>query len=192
MPGMNLSLLEMKKSDIPVVKWQLKSDDVFIGGIVERCKFGYPRMILLDPGTGKKNKNGINYESISNIFWLTCPYLNGKIHDMENSGYIEKISKFIQDDLELKGLMNDANSSFYYLRKSIYKDHFGSAFSGRMMRVFDSGIGGIRDISSLKCLHIHFSHFRVCSSNVAGRLVSLLMKYEYNCIEEICAKAKKR
>ncbi len=179
------------KDDLDIIRQQLGSQDVFISGIVERCDYGFPRIVLLDP---VKKDNGIkelNYQAISNLMWLTCPYLNDRIHELETEGLIRRITDFIQEDKTLKSMMRNAHANFYHLRNVIYKkfNRFAeSALDGNIMRILKKGIGGIKDFDTLKCLHIHFCHYRVFEDNIAGLMTYRLLDGNLNCEDCICCK----
>ena len=84
-------------------------------------------------------------------------------------------------------LMGRAHAHFYYLRKGIVMAFLPDIQEERLTRLLNSGIGGIRDLESVKCLHIHFCHFRVFENNIAGLLTQRLLKNTINCDNERCA-----
>jgi len=169
-----------------VIKWQIKSENIFMIGVVDRCEYGYPRVILLNP---KMENDEINYQAISNILWLTCPYLNEKIHELENAGYIEKITEFINSDISLTAKMNNAQANSYYLRKHIVQKYFSAGISEDKLSKFNTGIGGVRNGAMLKCLHAHFCNFIICNDNIAGIITIHLLNFKINCDEAICKNA---
>ena len=116
---MRIEFRNYTQNDIDLIKWQLGSNDVYLYGIIERCIHGFPKVILLDPVKVINGEKELNYEAISNIMWLTCPYLNDRIHDLENSGFIKSITDTIQNDVTLRSLMRKAHARFYFLRSII-------------------------------------------------------------------------
>ena len=186
-----MNIYSSTESDTRTMSWQLSSRQVFAAGIVEKCDYGYPRIILLHPGVDRNGNEAFNHEAISNLFWLTCPYLNEKIHDLENRGYIEKIAAFINSDQELSSLMNSSQAKFYYLRKEVYRRYFGTAVPGDRLQLFQAGIAGARDHASIKCLHAHFCHYRVCAENVTGLIVHRLLDNMINCEDARCRNARR-
>src|SRR4030042_4310865 len=103
---------EATENDIDIIKWQIKSDDVYLRGIVEECPHGYPSIIILDPKSGTQGEVHGKKENrrITNFIWLTCPYLNKKIHDLESQGYISRITEFISSDRFFIISMRDAHA----------------------------------------------------------------------------------
>jgi hypothetical protein len=187
---MNITYSECTPGDYKTIGRQIGNREVNCGGIIQRCFYGCPRIILLNPvKCGGDGKSALNYESISNVMWLTCPYLNRKIHEIENRGYIEKIGFFLKEDRLLTEKMSNAHAHYFYIRKRIYRDFFNDLFPESEIKVFNTGIGGVRDPSSIKCLHVHFSHYQIFPENVAGRLTSLLLDDVINCEDGFCLNA---
>lgn len=183
------------KSDCDVIQWQLNSSELNnMAGIVYKCVHGYPAVILLHPFDydEKNDRKKINYMAVANPLWLTCPYLNRKIHDLESDGYIKKISVFLSSERNIMDTMKNAHAHYYYLRRKLYSKAFGQISSIDFSnKVLHSGIGGINDIKNLKCLHQHYSHFLICSDNVAGRVVHNLLNGINYCRERLCDDARK-
>lgn len=177
-------------SDVCVLKWQMGSKVVRICSILERCLHGFPRIIMLSPVKSELTGDQIYYESLSNILWLTCPYLNEKIHAIEDLGYISRISRFVSNNHQMKEKMSAAHSHFYYLRKRLYRDFFKDLYPEKLIGLFNTGVGGVRDYTSLKCLHMHFSHYRIYDNNIAGYITQRVLANTIDCRDKQCAHAE--
>lgn len=173
-------------SDCRILRKQLHSDDLFIKGIIERCGYGYPRIVLLDPVRRDKGKKSLNFQAISNLMWLTCPYLNEKIHEIENRGIIKKISDLLKDDMFCREIMRHAHANFYFLRNAVYSKYVDKDDRKKPMEIFERGIGGIKDLTAIKCLHIHFCHYRVYKYNIAGDITNRMLDGKIDCKENLC------
>jgi hypothetical protein len=171
--------------DIELIKKQLGSKEVYACGIFKRCKYGFPQIILQKPVKKIEGLNQLNYEAVSNIIWLTCPYLNYKIHELENASYIKKIKAVIQNSRDLQLKMLIAHADYYFTRNIIFKKYADSDMESRL-DLTESGIGGIRDLNAIKCLHIHYSHYNLCKYNIAGYLTFLLLGKKNNCDDAHC------
>ena len=176
------------EKDVNIIKKQLGCKDVYIGGIIERCKYGFPRIILLNPIRENQKSKELNYAAVSNLMWLTCPYLNNRIHELETSGLIGRLTDFIQHDTTLNLLMRKAHANFYFLRNAVCTMFAGSSYEGERIGVFKRGVGGIRDIRTLKCLHLHFCHYSVFKENIAGLMTHRLLEGKVNCDNILCEK----
>ncbi|MFH0977528.1 MAG: DUF501 domain-containing protein [Spirochaetota bacterium] len=172
--------------DLELIKKQLGSKDVSACGIFKRCKYGFPQIIFQRPVKKAEGVNQLNHEAVSNIIWLTCPYLNYKIHELENASYIKKIKAVIQNSQHLKLKMLKAHADYYFTRNIIFKKYAGSLMADEF-DFTESGIGGIRDLSAIKCLHLHYSHYNLCKYNVAGYLTFLLLGKKNNCDDVHCS-----
>jgi uncharacterized protein len=182
--------LPFTQSDVDIIGKQLKSETVCMAALIERCPHGYPSIILLkphDPESGG-DTDGKSLRMFANLVWLTCPYLNKKIHDLESNGYIGKISAFINRDKSLQAQMKDAHAEYHFLRKYVCRRYLDGA-DGKLSddeAVVNTGIGGIRNLEHLKCLHLHYAHFRLCAKNIAGRIVCDLLEGVTACSEVDC------
>ncbi len=188
---MNLQYDNFTAQDIDIVRWQLDSGTVPVCSVAERCGFGFPRIIILSPRPQEGRKDDYNYEALSNVIWLTCPYLNDRIHEFEDRGFIGRVASFMNSLPAVRGHMEAAHSHFYYFRKRFYRDFFGDIYPEDLIGVFNSGVGGVRDGSSLKCLHANFAHYRLDDTNVAGYIMQKLLHDKIDCNNRACDDAHK-
>ena len=187
---MDQVVTDYDQNDIDVIKWQLNTDSVNMSGIVRKCIYGYPVIILLSPAEYKSNGKKLNFMALSNPLWLTCPYLNKRIHEFESEGYIKKITNLIRSDRTLVELMKNAHAKYYFLRRNLYSMEFGEISSLEFSsKVLHAGIGGIKEIDNIKCLHQHYSHFQICDDNIPGRVVHNLLNGITYCRERLCDNA---
>ena len=186
---MDRILTDFDNNDIKVIKWQLNSGNINMTGIVQKCVYGYPSVIILNPcdydeSTDEKK---LNYMAIANPLWLTCPFLNKKIHEFESYGYIKKVTSFVNSDRVLVDFMKNAHANYYYLRRNLYSRFFGDISPLEFNnKILTCGIGGIKEIDNIKCLHQHYSHYQICSDNVVGRIVHNLLNGINYCRERLC------
>jgi hypothetical protein len=118
---------------------------------------------------------------------LTCPHLNDKIHILESGGFVKKIEKYMQHDSEMESFMNRAHVHYAILRKNIFKQFFPhDPLVEKYSSVFNAGIGGIREKSSVKCLHLHVAHFAACEDNIVGKITLDLLEDDKFCREVKC------
>jgi uncharacterized protein len=177
------------QTDINTIRWQLKRDSINLGGIVERCDYGYPRIMVFNPSVDDSGSRDRMYEAVANVLWLTCPYLNEKIHAIEQQGYIDRIENLLKNDALMRETMSTSLASFYFFRKQVLAN-FGVELPESERHMMLYGIGGVRDPYSLKCLHAHFSHYRICEENVAGMITASILNFKINCNEVMCRNAE--
>lgn len=185
---MSFEFENYNNDDISIIRKQLNSKDIFLSGISQRCSFGYPQIIFLNPMKNISGKKYLNYEAISNIIWLTCPYLNDRIHELENQSYIKTIQSIIQNDSMFKEMMMEAHANYYFIRNIIFRKYAESVLEKENIDLSKSGIGGLRDLNSVKCLHLHFCHFCQCKDNIAGNITYYLLEKKTVCDNKYCQK----
>lgn len=181
---------EFNDHDMGVIRKQLNTDDVRISGIIEKCRWGFPSIVLLYPARDMDESEfhrRVNFRSLSTLIWLTCPYLNEKIHDLESGGFVKKISEFISNDAATTTKMNFAHAHYFFMKKKVFRYFLGDVSSlDQNTRIFSTGIGGVSTITSIKCLHMHYAHYRICEENIAGRMTYELLGREIYCKEGLC------
>lgn len=73
--------------------------------------------------------------------------------------------------------MAKAHAHFYFLRKSLYEKYFGTDINDDYLNILKRGVGGLQDTIHIKCLHLHYAHYRICESNIAfGRIAYHLLQ----------------
>jgi hypothetical protein len=182
---------EYTEEDIEVIKRQLIIVDIRLTGVVERCKWGFPSIVVLypfrKPEGGEPEQKMLNHASISSLIWLTCPYLNERIHRLESDGFIQQVSVLVHSQREYIESMRFAHAHYFFLRKNIFRHFLGDISSlEENMGLFNTGIGGISNTDAIKCLHLHYAHFRLCDRNFAGRTTSMLLNDDKYCNDRRC------
>lgn len=168
--------------DVRVIQQQINAKAVNPYAIIVRCAYTFPMLIVQ-----KINSAGsLQFQHLANPIWLTCPYLNEKIHILETDGYIQKIKQYMDDDRIMTMHMHDAHAEFYYLRKRLYHRQFNTPYPEKLTPHFNLGIGGIQDIRQLKCLHLHFAHYLICKKNKVGYMTKLLLNNKIYCDDGRC------
>jgi hypothetical protein len=161
--------------------------------IIKRCVYGYPSIIIIDSmdsdsDINKESDKSLfeSFQAVSDVLWLTCPYLNEKIHYIESNGYIKKIQDYIFSDRRSKSMMNSAHAHFYYLRKNIFGIKIKKNRIDELKKIAGFGIGGMEKFHSIKCLHMHYAHYIFCDKNIAGMMTAMLLKKNISCDSARC------
>jgi hypothetical protein len=84
--------------------------------------------------------------------------------------------------------MSQAHAAFYYLRKKHYGFIIDAALDRRLFRAVNSGVGGIREPGSLKCLHVHYAHYLAGGLNPAGCITDKLLGSGRDCGDSRCSR----
>lgn len=170
-------------ADERCVERQLGNERTRVWGIARRCPHGFPSIVVLNcmDKAGKLDP-GV----LATPLYLTCPYLNERIHAFETGGYVSSIAYLISSDREIHGMMMDSHAHYYFFRKEVYRACAGKTPGDEVIRFLDKGIGGMSDIYGLKCLHLHYSHYAFCSYNVAGMIVARLLGGDIACADRRC------
>jgi hypothetical protein len=117
--------------DRELVERQLGRRPRAFRGVAVRCPYGRPAVTEQAPF----DERGAPFPT---QFWVTCPHLVAAISRLEAAGGVERWTRAVQDDPELRASLERAQAEQRRLRPDL-----------------DAGIGGSTRGGSLKCLHAH-------------------------------------
>ncbi len=156
----------MDGNDLEVVEKQLGRKIDNFRRVVRRCRWGLPVVIESLP-----EKNGKPFPT---LYWLTCPHLRKKVSKLESEGWIKKFEEIIQKDEKFKERLVKAHINVKEKRERLAKDE---SIREALQSV---GSGGIRDLTKVKCLHLHLADFLAGVDNPIGEMVWSMI-YEREC-----------
>ncbi|MEW6088820.1 MAG: DUF501 domain-containing protein [bacterium] len=129
--------------------------------VIKKCRYKLPRVILSSP------------ELSPTIFWLTCPHEIYLISRLESDGLIKKIKNKFIINTSLKENIITINKNFAGYRKKFYPPGLSIK---RVKSLEGKGIDGIKDLSSLKCLHSHWAYHIAVKKNPIGNIIEGYVK----------------
>lgn len=174
----------MNDGDAAVVKQQLGADDIFALEAAARCVHGKPAVLLLSPVASDGETP--RFTAIATPLWLSCPYLNKKIHALESAGTIAAIQAELSANKNFASEMKRAGDEYAVYRKKLFNKYFtGSTISVQITERLASGIGGTTS-SGIKCLHAHAAHYIALGDNLIGRQVMELLHGDVCCAAGDC------
>lgn len=145
--------------------------------VVRLCDWGFPQVIessLISDG-----------RPFPTLFWLTCPFLKEEVSRLESKGMISHFEKRIEHDKSFATAFFDAHHETTLLKEKILCEASVSEESRRL--ILDRGIGGIRNLKKVKCLHLHLANYLGGIDNPVGREVwNLLEKKQCSSTKIIC------
>ena len=135
--------------------------------IISRNKYGKPSVILVSPL--------INEKPFPTIFWLTCPQLKKQISHLEKDGLIKHLEK---NKLLIKQNYA-AHLRYQNLRVQLLNKQYPNCKKlspSKNYRLKNTGIGGIQNFYTIKCLHLHYAHF-LADANPIGQYIDTLLHH---------------
>jgi hypothetical protein len=154
-------------ADKKVIAYQLGRTPQGLKSILKRCDKGFPQLVLTLPLLSQN----IPFPT---IYWLTCPFLNGKVATLESQGFIKQFQKWIEGDKKFKKDLLRAQKAYRDERKKMlsscsdFPDYAKDALE-------EVGVGGVSDLSKVKCLHAHYAHYLATGLNpIGGRVAELI------------------
>jgi len=135
-------------------------------GIVRVCEWGFPQVIqssLIAEG-----------KPFPTLFWLSCPFLKEEVSRFESAGMIAEFEKRLEEDETFAGEYLRAHSQTALLKEELLEKAPVSEEQKRLL--MERGIGGIRNLKRVKCLHLQLANFLGGVPNPVGREVWNLLK----------------
>jgi len=133
--------------DRAIVARQLGRPPRAFGRVAARCPYGLPAVteqLPYDPAG----------EPFPTTYYLTCPHLVSAVARLEAVGGVERWSLAASEDEELAASLARATDEQRRVRRELACGSRGSDGGASL----DSGIGGSRTPSHLKCLHAHVAY----------------------------------
>ncbi|MBE0446846.1 MAG: DUF501 domain-containing protein [Actinobacteria bacterium] len=146
----------ISKADIKTISKQLKREPRGLKGIALRCALGLPQVVE----TGMFLEGG---QPFPTLYWITCPFRVKAISRLEDEGWAERLQARISEDESLRKRLHAAQEDYKARRR----------LSGLKLNhpVVSTGIGGVRDLGIIKCLHAHYAHYLATGENPIGEIV---------------------
>jgi len=112
--------------------------------VVARCPFGLPAVTEQEP----YDEEGAPFPT---TYYLTCRHLIAAVSRLEAAGGVERWSAAVAESPELKTDLAAATAGQQSIRRALAAGRTGADHGASL----DSGIGGSRNPTQLKCLHAH-------------------------------------
>jgi len=142
--------------DIVMVESQLKRKIDNFNKVSCRCVHGFPAVIESLPV-----RNGRPFPT---LYWLTCPFLRKAISTLESQGWIRYFEETLKRDSAFRSRHLRANREVSHRRSLLFTGSYDEYLS-------KLGTGGIRDLMTVKCLHLHVADFLSGVDNPIGETV---------------------
>lgn len=148
---------KIAENDRIIIEKQIKRKPRELRGVVSRCDLGCPQVVETKPFLG----DGTPFPT---LYWITCPERVKAVARLEDGGWAARFIDMFSRDAELRAELVQAQHEYGEARKC--------GASDTAHPVYDTGIGGVRDLDAIKCLHAHYAHYLATGSNPVGRLVA--------------------
>lgn len=113
------------------------------------------------------------------LYWLVHPVINTQVAQLEEEGWINKLRIKLIDSERGPEIMTNAHEAYALERWNyLSTDHKNYvAEQGWLGELKDSGVAGMKNFDSVKCLHTHYAHYRSAPhhNNIIGRWVNELL-----------------
>ncbi|MHB8841831.1 MAG: DUF501 domain-containing protein [Candidatus Aquicultor sp.] len=152
------------KKDKTTVYAQLKREPRGLKKVAARCAFGCPQVI--ETATFIEDA-----KPFPTLYWLTCPHKVKAVSRLEDDGWAERLRERIAVDSELYERLECAQEDYKLRRRAGAGTDIDKNTSVAGHPVFETGVGGVHNLSAVKCLHAHYAHYLTGGNNPIGEMV---------------------
>lgn len=146
------------EKDRVTVYAQLKRKPRGLKKIASRCVFSCPQVVETNAFIEKG-------KPFPTLYWLTCPLKVKAVSRLEDDGWAERLRERLALDEDLRRRLEYAQEEYKHRRRA------GTRTDEVDHPVFDTGVGGVHNLSAVKCLHAHYAHYLAHGNNPVGELV---------------------
>ncbi len=136
--------------------------------VATRCPAGHPQVLRCHPLRGGLSR----CEPFPTLYWLVCPSLTYALSKLEHAGWITRLAERLQTEEAFRAAVEHDHDAYAAERWALLDAGEIAAIQRRGLEAEfrERGIGGIRDRSSVKCLHLHYAHHLARGSAIGQAL----------------------
>ncbi|WP_324717044.1 DUF501 domain-containing protein [Carboxydochorda subterranea] len=164
--------------DAIVVRRQMGHRPRMALGVLRRCRYGYPQVLLFAPLEVDEAKRRISPNST--LCWLSCPLLVREIDRLERDGELDRFEHLADVDPQLQESLGQAHRATASIRRTLVPEEWAELLQAERPRdwwiLTETGISGITRPAHVKCLHAHLADELARGANPVGQEVARLLE----------------
>jgi uncharacterized protein len=167
----------VRGSDLLVVAGQLGRWPRAVSRIMARCPFEFPAVVESAPYDGRGRP-------FPTLYYCTCPTLVAQVSTLESSGGVRMWAWRASEEPALADSLAKAVRATRRRRRELARRCGGQMIDGGASLA--AGIGGVRDVRTIKCLHAHVAHALARPGYVLGESVAAELSHPW-CDDRRCS-----
>lgn len=171
---------------LAIIKEQIGREPRGVLGVSTRCEHNFPQVIVNRPVSATYS----NIEIFPTLYWLTCPYLRKELASLEAEGKVAYFEKKIQEDPEFAALVEQNHANYAKRRLDLIpaavQANLKEEYPERFKVLAETGVGGIRGLEGVKCLHTHVADYLVHGENPIGAEALACLEKSQACSTKQC------
>ncbi len=145
------------------------------------CDHGFPQVIVNRP----VSTTAADIEIFPTLYWLTCPYLRKEMALLEGEGLIAHFETKIQEEPEFSALVEKNHQDYAARRLALIptcvQERIKEEYPERYQVLAETGVGGIRSLAGVKCLHTHVADYLAHGKNAIGAEAVAIFNKDLSC-----------
>lgn len=137
--------------------------------VAARCPAGHPSVITCYP-LRRIGKKALPFPT---LYWLTCPRMCAQLSHLERDGVIKIIADELTESPALQAGLQHDHENYIAQRWDLLSeaDRLLVSELGIVNAFHSRGIGGMSNLTAIKCLHLHVAHDLAIGSTI-GKLIA--------------------
>lgn len=166
---------EIRSGDEESLRRQLGHGQDGLLGVAHRCRRGYPQVTVKAP-LYEYPESGI-LSAYSTAYWLSCPLLRRSLRWLERRGWLDAFQEEVDGDPALQQGLKEAQREHARVRAALLppavRERLQSDPQLKQQRIIleETGVAGVTDPHSVKCLHAHLADHLARGPNPIGEAV---------------------
>ncbi len=152
--------MAISEEDLGLIKEQLGRDPRGAVEVVVVSKSKKPIVIKTNPL--------IDNEVFPTLYYLVNKPLIEKISSLESQSYLTKLQEKVENNDDFKEELLTAQNNYMDERNSLVAN---KKLSKSQKTALETGIGGVKDFSRIKCLHCHLAYYLATNNSPVGEQV---------------------
>jgi len=163
--------------DLAVIRSQLGREPHAMSAVASRCPHGFPAVAECLPADEKSRP-------FPTLYYCTCPTLTASIGALESAGGVKDWSRRVAGSASLGAAVAAAAEATRRRRHAL-----ALAFDLTFLddgASLETGVGGVTDLTAVKCLHAHVAHALACPGYLVGEALFAELRRPW-CEDRRCA-----
>lgn len=160
----------ISKQDLQYIEQQLGRKPQGIIEVTVRSKNGKPLVIKTKPVLVRSRKSKVRSEKeiFPTLYYLVSRSVIEQVAKLESESFLSQMQEKVNTDNNFKTALLKAQEEYRNERNSLVD----LPLSDSQKEALETGIGGVKDFTRIKCLHCHLAHYLATKNNPVGEEVS--------------------
>lgn len=157
----------LNSKDIKFIEEQLGRRPRGIIEVSSHCKSGHPLVVKTKPLLVESGRWGVESEIFPTLYYLVCGSVIEQVSKLESESFLSKMQQKVDSDNNFRAALLKAQEEYRKERNALVDVPLNKS----QKEALQTGIGGVKKLDRIKCLHCHLAHYLAGRDNPVGEEV---------------------